>query len=116
MVVKGISFLFELFFFKFVFLKAKFTFFFSSDCTITITNVGQVPIEMFEITVQSSLDASTESKVFNWNDEELKKQLPLEPGASTSLTLNLYAVMEFVVPSSAHGTFYKKKSIVEIFN
>lgn len=74
----------------------------SSECTITITNVGQVPIEFFEISIQSSLDAQTESKVFHWNEEELKKQLPLEPGASTCLTLHLYAVMEFVVPSSSN--------------
>lgn len=69
--------------------------------------MGQVPIEMFEISVQSSLDAATESKVFHWNEEDLKRQLPLEPGASTSLILHLYAVMDFVVSSTPHGMFMK---------
>ena len=69
-------------------------------------NVGQVPIEMIEISVQSILDAATESKVFNWSEENLKSQLPLKPGASTSLTLFLYAVMDFVVPSARHGQFF----------
>ncbi|XP_015605441.1 protein brunelleschi [Cephus cinctus] len=72
----------------------------SSECTITITNVGQVPIEMIEISVQSTLDAPTESKIFNWSDENLKTQLPLQPGASASLTLYLYAVVDFLAPTS----------------
>lgn len=66
-------------------------------------NVGQVPIEMFEVSVQSTLDAPTEAKVFKWSEENLNSQLPLEPGASASLTLYLYAVMDFVAPSSRHG-------------
>ena len=71
-------------------------------------NVGQVPIEMFEVSVQSNLDAPTEAKVFKWSEENLKTQLPLEPGASASLTLYLYAVVDFVAPSPRHGKLSKK--------
>ncbi|XP_032667363.1 protein brunelleschi [Odontomachus brunneus] len=71
----------------------------SAECTVTITNVGQVPIEMVELSVQSALDAITESKIFKWSDENLMMQLPLQPGSSASLTLYLYAATDFVAPS-----------------
>ncbi|XP_034950391.1 protein brunelleschi [Chelonus insularis] len=69
----------------------------STECTITITNVGQVTIEMVDISIKSTLDTFTESKIFKWSDENLKTQLPLQPGSSASLTLYLYADTEFIV-------------------
>ncbi|KYN45017.1 Trafficking protein particle complex subunit 9 [Trachymyrmex septentrionalis] len=71
----------------------------SAECTVTITNAGQVPIEMIELSVQSALDALTESKIFKWSDENLMTQLPLQPGSSASLTLYLYAATDFIAPS-----------------
>lgn len=70
---------------------------------MTITNAGQVPIEMVELSVQSALDAVTESKIFKWSDENLMTQLPLQPGTSASLTLYLYAATDFVTPSIRNG-------------
>lgn len=75
----------------------------SAECTVTITNAGQVPIEMVELSVQSALDAVTESKIFKWSDENLMTQLPLQPGTSASLTLYLYAATDFVTPSIRNG-------------
>ncbi|XP_011499919.1 PREDICTED: protein brunelleschi isoform X2 [Ceratosolen solmsi marchali] len=68
----------------------------SAECTITITNISQVPIEMIEISVQSTLDSLTESKVFKWSNENLLTQLPLQPQSSACITLYMYAAMEFV--------------------
>lgn len=70
---------------------------------MTITNVGQVPIEMIELSVQSALDAITESKIFKWSDENLTTQLPLQPDSSASLTLYLFAATDFVAPSVRNG-------------
>ncbi|XP_076241389.1 trafficking protein particle complex subunit brun isoform X1 [Calliopsis andreniformis] len=72
----------------------------SAECTVTITNSGQVPIETIELSIQSTLDASTECKIFKWSDENLLTQLPLQPGVSASLTLYLYAATEFIAPAS----------------
>lgn len=66
---------------------------------MTITNSGQVPIEMIEVSVQSTLDASTEAKVFEWSDENLLTQLPLQPEANASITLYMYAATNFITPS-----------------
>ncbi|XP_071580386.1 protein brunelleschi-like [Temnothorax nylanderi] len=71
----------------------------SAECTVTITNAGQVPTEMVDLSVQSTLDAVTESKIFKWSDENLMTQLPLQPGSSASLTLYLYAATDFIATS-----------------
>lgn len=72
----------------------------SAECTVTLTNVGLVPIEMIEVSVQSALDTLTEGKIFKWSDDNLKTQLPLLPGASASFTIYLYAVADFIAPAS----------------
>lgn len=70
---------------------------------MTITNVGQIPIEMIEVSIQSTLDTIMENKIFKWSDENLMTQLPLQPGNSASLTLYLYAATDFVAPSIRNG-------------
>lgn len=76
----------------------------SAECTVTITNNGQVPIETIELSIQSTLDATTEGKIFKWSDENLMTQLPLQSGASASLTLYLYAATDFIAPTSRNGS------------
>jgi len=80
---------------------------------VTITNVGQVPIEMVELSVQSTLDATTESKIFKWSDENLMTQLPLQPGSSASLTLYLYAATDFVAPSIRNGNTHSSFRVLK---
>lgn len=65
--------------------------------------MGQVAIEMVEISIQSTLDSLTESKVFHWCDKNLQAALPLQPEASTSITLYMHGAMDFVVPQVLHG-------------
>lgn len=92
-----------------------FAYVYSAECTVTITNAGQVPIEMVELSVQSALDALTESKIFKWSDENLMTQLPLQPGSSASLTLYLYAATDFVAPSIRNGNIINYITIVAQF-
>ncbi|XP_003400188.1 protein brunelleschi isoform X1 [Bombus terrestris] len=72
----------------------------SAECTVTITNIGQVPIETIELSIQSTLDTILESKIFKWSDKNFMEQLPIQPGASASLTLYLYAATDFIAPTS----------------
>ncbi|CAK9819366.1 Protein brunelleschi [Anthophora quadrimaculata] len=71
----------------------------SAECTVTITNSGNVPIETIELSIQSTLDAATEGKIFKWDEENFMAQLPLQPGADASLTLYLYAATDFIAPT-----------------
>jgi hypothetical protein len=80
---------------------------------VTITNVGHVPIEMVELSVQSALNATTENRIFKWSDENLMTQLPLQPGSSASLTLYLYAATDFVAPSIRNGNIHSNFRVLK---
>lgn len=68
----------------------------SSECTITLTNTGNVPIEMLEVSIQSRLEATLQDQIFKWSKENLESQLPLMPNSSASLTLYLYSAANFL--------------------
>lgn len=67
----------------------------SSECTITIMNTSEVPVEMLEISLQSTMEQSLQDQIFRWSQENLQSQLPLQPGQSASLTLYLYSAANF---------------------
>ncbi|KAK9709008.1 Transport protein Trs120 or TRAPPC9, TRAPP II complex subunit [Popillia japonica] len=68
----------------------------STECTITLTNTGNVPIEMLEISIQSVLEPALQDQIFKWSKENIESQLPLMPNASASLTLYLYSAANFL--------------------
>lgn len=70
---------------------------------MTITNISDVSIEIIDISVQSTLSSAIESKIFRWDDENLQSQLPLKPQESTTVTLYMYAHMDFVAPHTQTG-------------
>lgn len=68
----------------------------TTECTITLTNTSQVPIEMLEITIQSGLDHVLQGQIFQWSEEAVKEQLPIQPGQSATMSLQLYAAANFL--------------------
>ncbi|KAK9876811.1 hypothetical protein WA026_015049 [Henosepilachna vigintioctopunctata] len=70
----------------------------NSDCIITLTNKSQISIEYLEISIQSALDSRTQDKMFVWSDEAVQSQLPIQPGGSATIKLNLYAQASFIAP------------------
>lgn len=82
----------------------------STECTITLTNRSQVPIEMLEVSMQSVLEPGLQDQIFQWSKENLESQLPLLPNSSASLTLYLYSAANFLttgygVPELSSGVF-----------
>lgn len=73
----------------------------SVDCVITIKNVSQVPVEILDVEVSSMLDPYLQEQMFQWNDEDVKLLLPIEPGESKMLTLHLFSAGTFLVPNVA---------------
>ncbi|KAJ8935382.1 hypothetical protein NQ314_012793 [Rhamnusium bicolor] len=73
----------------------------STHCTVTLTNVGQVPIEMLEVEVNSILEPSLQEQIFKWDNEEVKRQLPIQPNDSATITLYLHAAANFLAPNIA---------------
>ncbi|KAJ9597832.1 hypothetical protein L9F63_011327, partial [Diploptera punctata] len=79
----------------------------SAECNVTLSNVGDLPIEMVEVTVHSALEPSVQQQVFQWSQENLQAQLPLQPGATASFTIYLYSLADFLMPdagSTAYGS------------
>lgn len=68
----------------------------STECTITLTNTSQVPIEMLEVSIQTVLESCLQDQIFKWSQENLESQLPLLPNATASLTLYLYSAANFL--------------------
>lgn len=69
---------------------------------------------MVEVSVQSTLDAVTESKIFKWSEENLMTQLPLQSGNSASLTLYLFAATDFVASPIRNGNIFNNFQILEL--
>uniref|UniRef100_A0A6P7GIX4 Protein brunelleschi-like n=1 Tax=Diabrotica virgifera virgifera TaxID=50390 RepID=A0A6P7GIX4_DIAVI len=73
----------------------------STKCIITLKNASEVPVEMLEVEVNSVLDPSLQDQIFSWDREEVKKLLPIPPGETVSITLNLHSAANFLAPTSA---------------
>lgn len=71
----------------------------STHCTVTLTNIGQVPIEMLEVEVNSILDPTLQDQIFKWDNEEVQGQLPIQPNESATITLYLHAAANFLAPN-----------------
>jgi hypothetical protein len=63
---------------------------------VTLSNVGDLAIEMVEVSVHSTLEPSVQEQVFQWSQENLQAQLPLQPGADASFTIYLYSLADFL--------------------
>jgi hypothetical protein len=72
---------------------------------VTLSNVGELLIEMVEVSVHSTLEPSVQQQVFQWSQENLQAQLPLQPGADASFTIYLYSLADFLTPATVfeHG-------------
>ncbi|XP_008196943.1 protein brunelleschi [Tribolium castaneum] len=77
----------------------------SAECTVTITNIGHVDVEMLEVSMQTVLEPALQEQMFTWSQENLLSQLPLKPNCSASLTLYLYAAGSFLVPGGTGNEF-----------
>ena len=79
----------------------------TSECTVTLTNVSDQPIELLEITMQSMLDVDIQAQTFQWSKENLMAQLPIKPGSSASFTLYIHATADFLAPGTDGKHHYK---------
>ncbi|CAG4956680.1 unnamed protein product [Parnassius apollo] len=68
----------------------------STECTIKITNTSAVPIEFLDLSIQSNMDNQLQSKVFQWSNEDVQSQLPIQPNNVATITLKLYGEADFL--------------------
>ncbi|CAK1555670.1 unnamed protein product [Leptosia nina] len=68
----------------------------STECVIKITNTSNVPIEYLDLSIQSNMDSQLQTKVFQWNNDDLQSQLPIKPNNTASIVMNLYGEADFL--------------------
>lgn len=71
----------------------------TSQCTINLSNIGELPIEMLEVEVNSILDPSLQYQIFKWSNDDIKSLLPILPNESASFAVHLYATANFLAPN-----------------
>ena len=72
----------------------------SSECTITLTNTSNVPIEFLHESIQSNMDAKVQNRIFQWNSAELQSKLPILPNCFIDFTVTIFADADFLGPIS----------------
>lgn len=70
----------------------------STQCTITLTNNSNVPIEFLEESLQSSLDAKVQNQIFKWSTEDLHSKLPIRSNSSIEFVVTIFGEADFLGP------------------
>ncbi|XP_061511655.1 protein brunelleschi isoform X1 [Anopheles gambiae] len=66
------------------------------ECTITLTNASNIPIEYVDATFHSTLDASLQNRIFQLATDELQQKLPIQPNASIDFKLVIFGEADFL--------------------
>lgn len=70
----------------------------TQECQVTILNTSNIPIEYLEMDVSSVMDLKIQERVFKFDQNEIKKNLPLLPGKSFVVALKIYGDADFIGP------------------
>lgn len=63
---------------------------------ITITNTSNISVEYFDADLVSTMDSKQQARMFQFNSEEIKANLPLLAGQSFSFKLKVYGDADFI--------------------
>ncbi|XP_022104495.1 trafficking protein particle complex subunit 9-like isoform X2 [Acanthaster planci] len=67
----------------------------SCECGVTLINGGKVPVEFLSLKLNSESGVLAD-KVFSWSEENIRTQLPLQPGGQMMFTLYIKATGSFI--------------------
>lgn len=70
----------------------------TTECTITLINNSNVPIEFLEESLHSTVDSKLQSRIFQWSSEELQSKLPIQPQQSIDFKVSIYGEADFLGP------------------
>lgn len=71
-----------------------------SECTITLANLTDQPVELLEVSIQSMMEPDLQAQTFQWSKDNLLAQLPIKKGSSASFTLYIQAAADFLSPGA----------------
>ncbi|OWF53426.1 Trafficking protein particle complex subunit 9 [Mizuhopecten yessoensis] len=74
----------------------------SKECMITIRNTSNQPVEKITVSLDCHPDQKEmQSKVFQWSQENLDAQLPLQPSGLVCFTVCIYGYSDFLSSKSS---------------
>ncbi|KAG5674986.1 hypothetical protein PVAND_004928 [Polypedilum vanderplanki] len=66
------------------------------ECIVMLENTSNIPIESIEAILQSSFDQKLQNRIFSYDIEEIRKQLPIEPGKKIDFHVKIFGDADFV--------------------
>ncbi|KAL4218216.1 Trafficking protein particle complex subunit 9 [Mactra antiquata] len=79
----------------------------SSECIVTLQNNGKLPVELVNISLESSRDNKEfVNEVFKWNQSNIESQLPLQISGVLCFNLVINAVGEYLLKNAENIKSY----------
>lgn len=72
-------------------------------CEVTIENTSNVTIENIETSIQAGFDQKLQNRIISYDSNEIKRQLPIEPGKKITFKVKIFADADFVGPIATTG-------------
>lgn len=69
---------------------------FSIDFNLKITNVGSIPIELLEITIESTIEQSLKNSIIQINTENINHYLPITTKSEIVCGIHLTGALNFL--------------------
>lgn len=66
------------------------------DYNLKITNVGSIPIDLLEISIESTIDQSLKNDIIQVDTENIKEYLPITPKSEIMLGIHLIGALNFL--------------------
>lgn len=71
----------------------------SCEYEVRLTNSGKIPVDSIDVFLEEDDEGIRE--IFSWSEENIKTQLPLEPGHHILFTLYVKAIGNFIISSNS---------------
>lgn len=69
---------------------------FSLDYKLKITNVGSIPIDLLEVSIESTIEQSLKNSIIQVDTEIIQEYLPFSPKSEIVLGIHLTGALNFL--------------------
>lgn len=66
------------------------------EYSLKITNVGSIPIDLLEISIESTIEQSLKNSIIKIDTEHIKNYLPIAPESEIVLSIQLTGALNFL--------------------
>lgn len=83
----------------------------SVECILTLSNVGNQPVEWLEVSIESLMEPSLQQQIFSWDKQQIQEALPLQSGNDITFPLKMLGAASFLTAFN-HDTESIKSSML----